>query len=262
MVVLKSKKSLEEHCAFVEDLCRISFFIAFKLQKRLPHLNLDQILRVHTPFYYHALELENSVVIPGVEVIDADTAEEFEEEMWESIRTLALSRAVRFYHSSVGMNPPANYNAGSLRYDKPLSGLPANHCNFHIANAVAPDSIFTDPKYLPNCFLELMDKSEREFGYDVIRTCTWLNDEPRFLSLFPREWHDNLVLQVCCPDKPEIPGWSLGNWGQVITARGTFNKKMGEFIRENERLRYQSFASYCSFSALRKHLYQLLAATG
>lgn len=253
-MTIRKKKTFEEHLEYVEELSRISFFLAFELRKFFPARPLDDILREHTPFSFHALELEPRTVYPGFTVAEAGTAREFEEKMWGSVKKTAYARAARYYRSSVGMAVPEDYNAGSLKYDGPLRGLPSSHCNFHIANAVAPDSIFTDPDYLPRCFMELMEKSEKEFGYDTIRTSTWLNDEPRFLALFPEEWRKNRRLVCPMPDQPCIPGWSFGEWGQIVTARGTFNRNVGEFVRKNLCLPHRSYYSECKFHALREHL--------
>ena len=251
---MRTRKTFQEHCEFVEELSRLSFFFAFRLQVRLPELSLEEIIRRHTPFFHHELDLESRAQIPQFQVLNASCAEEFEEKMWNQIRPLALDRAARFYRSSIGMAVPETYNAGSLKYDPPREGLPANYCNFHIANAVAPKSIFDDPDYLAECLLELIRKSSAEYGFDTLRTSTWLNDRDRFLAYFPQEWSDNRVLQPYYEDQPDIPGWTLGNWGQLITARGTFNKKMGEYVREHLAMRYKTYISSCPFAKIKKHL--------
>lgn len=251
---MRTKKTLGEHCKYVEEMSRVSFYCAFLWHKQLPELDLEEVIRRHTPLFYHALDLEPKIIIPGFKILKAGTAEEFEERMWEQIKPLAIARATRFYHSSVGMCAPEDWNCGSLKYDCPLPGLPRNYCNFHIANAVAPRSIFDDPDYLPGCFLLLVEKSSKEYGFDTLRTSTWLCDEPRFLACLPDEWRENRVLQPYYEDKPEIPGWSFGNWGQLVTARGTFNIKMGEYVRKNLTMRYKTYISQCSFKNLVEHI--------
>ena len=147
---------------------------------------------------------------------------------------------------------PHTLNAGSLGYDSPKIKEHPNWCNFHIANAVAPESIFADRKYLPKCFLTLMEKSEEKYGYDTLHTFTWLNSRPRWLELFPREWLDNME----APDSQV--GANLGYWGQIITSRGTFNEKIGEYIRKFGELKYKPCHSHCSFKSMRKHLERYL----
>ena len=252
------KKTLEEHQAYVEQMARISFFFARQLKDKTPDKSVGELLRDHTPLFYHALnylDYETKWVNPDCqrmmkladELARAPTAE-FEELMWAEIRDLAMERAERYYPESVGVRIPPDYNAGSLKYDPPRPGLPPNYCNYHIANAVFPKSIFDDPEYLPKCFRELMDKSAKQYGCDTLHTSTWLDDNPRWLRLFPKEWIDNLS-----PSSSDVY-WHFGYWGQLLTARGTFNEKAGRYVREHGELRYKCRGSHCSFVEMRKHL--------
>lgn len=257
------KKTSEEHKLYVEKMARISFFFAGKLREKIPDKSVGELLRDHTPLFNHALDYHeyetnwNNPDCLGIMAKANERAEssvqEFEEQMYSEIRDLAMERAERFYPTSVGIQVPPDYNAGSLKYDNPEDrNLPLNHCNFHIANAVAPKSIFADPEYLPNCFMELMDKSEKEYGCDTLRTSTWLDDNPRWLKLFPQEWHDNLS------PRTDHVSWNFGYWGQLVTARGTFNEKAGQYVREHGKLRYKCRGSHCLFQAMRKHLKKIL----
>jgi hypothetical protein len=97
-----------------------------------------------------------------------------------------------------------------------------------------------------------MDKSEAEYGYNVLYTVTWLNDTPRWLALFPEEWQNNLS-----SGSANI-GWHFGYWGQLVTARGTFNEKAGRFLRDNLELKYKLRSSHCSFKSMREHLSKLI----
>ena len=150
---------------------------------------------------------------------------------------------------------PPDWNVRSLKYDPPdpKGKLQPNWCCFHIANALAPRSIYSDPRHLPECFLELMERSAAEHGYDTLYTGSWLNDHPRWLELFPEEWRLNLS-----PGKDRT-GWSFGNWGQLVTARGTFNLKAGAYARAHVALKYKSRSAHCSFTAMREHLINYLA---
>jgi hypothetical protein len=177
--------------------------------------------------------------------------EYFEKELTCMLTPLALSRFNQYYEWRVNLFE--KYNAGSLKYDAPLSELPRNYCNFHIANMVSPKSFFEDPEYLPRCFMELMDKSEKEYGYDTLCTFTWLNSRSRWLALFPQEWHDNMSE----PDN-QITG-NLGYWGQLITAGGTVNIRMEEYVRTHGELKYKPCKSHCSFKAMRRHLNKYLS---
>jgi len=181
-------------------------------------------------------------------VTDVRDADAFEQAMFAHVREFADERADRFYPESVGVRMPEGWNVGSLKYDPPRETLPANYCNFHIANALAPRSMLHDPEHVPSCFLELMERSEAEYGYDTLHTFTWLHAHPVWLAFFPREWHDNLG------PRSESVSWNFGFWGQLVSARGTFREKAGRYVREHGELRLKPRHSHCSFRAMREHL--------
>ncbi len=257
-----SRKTLDEHKDYIEKLCRISFFYARYLKGRMPGESAGLLLRKRTPLFYHALNLkeymewEENPECLGIEARADGMAdlpvEEFEERMYSQIREIAMERAEKFYPESVGMKVAPDWNVRSLKYDPPKENLPRSWCNFHIANWTAPKSFFDDPGHLPGCFLELMDRSEKEYGYDTLHTGTWLNENPRWLALFPEEWHENLS------PRSELPSWNFGDWGQMATARGTFNCKAGRYLREHGELRYGCRRAHCSFASMRKHLKKYL----
>lgn len=257
-------KSRAEHREYVRSLARISFFFGYRWHQRHPEEGIADVLCGRTPLFHHALSLMRNegashpawqaLLSRAEETVSAvRDAAEFEEVMFTEVADFADERAERFYHESVGVKPPDDWNVRSLKYDPPVDGLPPNHCNFHIANALAPRSMLDDPQHLPLCFLELMDRSEAEYGYDTLRTFTWLNDHPVWLAFFPQEWHDNLG------PRDERVSWNFGYWGQVVNARGAFNDRIGRYIREHGELRYKPRASQCSFRAMREHLHRLLA---
>lgn len=253
------KKTLEEHEAYIEQMCRVSFFFPNRwLRARTPEKPLSELLRDHTPLFFHALnylDYETKWNNPDCLRIMAKADElqelppsEFEERMWAEIKDLAMERAKCFYPESVGIAMPKDWNVRSLKYDPPKSDLPQNYCCFHIANALAPHSIYDNPKHLPECFLELMERSEKEYGYDTLYTGTWLNDTPRWLALFPEEWTASLS------PRGDSIGWHFGYWGQMVTARGTFKEKAGQHLRQHGELKYKGRTSHCSFVAMRAHI--------
>jgi hypothetical protein len=257
-------KTLDEHREFVEKMARVSFYFARRMKDKTPEYTVGALLCRHTPVFYHALEYQDyqtkwdnpdcrPIIARATELGDLPP-EEFEERMYDSIRDLAMERAEKFYLQSVGTpgHIPSDWNAGSLKYDPPKPQLQPNWCCFHIANALAPRSIYADPRHLPECFLGLMDNSEKEYGYDTLYTATWLNDHPRWLALFPEEWHNNLSV------RKDGVHWSFGSWGQVVTARGTFNDKAGQFAREHLTMKYKSRDSHCSFANMRAHLREFM----
>ncbi len=255
------KKTVEEHCVFVEQIAKISFFLTAKFRDKIPDKTAGEILRDHTPLFYHALNYldyktkwdnpDCQRIMEKANELKDLPASEFEEAMYLAIKDFAMKRAKKCYPGSVGVSLPEGWNAGSLKYDPPKDNLPEGHCCFHIANALAPRSIYDDPEHLPECFIELMNRSEKEYGYHTLYTGSWLNDTPRWLALFPAEWINNLS-----PGSNNI-GWHFGYWGQLVTARGTFNEKAGQFVRNNLELKYKTRSSHCSFSAMRKHLANL-----
>lgn len=252
------KKSLAEHRDYVEQTARISFFLAWKLREKTPGGSVGELLRESTPLLYHGLNYLDYGskwsnpdcwrIMAKADELQELPVSEFEERMWEWIKDLAMERAEKFYPESVGVALPKDWNVRSLKYDPPNQKLPPGRCCFHIANALAPRSIYDDPEHLPGCFMELMDRSEKEHGYDTLYTGTWLNDTPRWLALFPEEWTANLS------PVNDYLGWHFGCWGQIVTARGTFNATAGQYIRERLSLRYKLRSSHCSFTAMREHL--------
>ena len=263
------KKTLAEHKEYIEKMARLSFFFARRLKDKNPETPLSDLLRDRTPLLYHGLNYPDYLtkwnnpdcqrILKKADELSNLPAPEFEERMFAEIKDLAMERAERFYPESVGIDnvPWGKDSPHSLKLDPPdPKGKRAlNWCNFHIANAVAPRSIYDDPRYLPECFMEIMARGEKEYGFDTLCTGTWLDDVPRWLALFPQEWIDNLS------PRRDTTGWTFGNWGQLVTARGTFNDKAGQYARENLTLRYKCRSSHCSFAAMRKHLEELLKTT-
>ncbi len=258
-------KTLDEHREYVEKMARLSFFFARRLKDKMPESPAGELVRDRTPLFFHTLNYRDyqtrwdnpdcRPIIARANELGGLPPAEFEERMFAYIRDLAMARADEFYPKSVGMPgylPPA-WNAGSLKYDPPNPKLPPNWCCFHIANALSPRSIYDDPRHLPECFLQLMDRSAIEHGYDTLYTGTWLNDHPRWLALFPEEWRQNLS------ERKDLTGWNFGNWGQLVTSRGTFNDKAGQYAREHVTLKYKARSSHCAFDAMRSHLRGILS---
>lgn len=260
MTELAQVKSLEEHFTYTERLARISFFYARKyLVKKAPGKSLGECIRDHTPLLYHSLfhyeaatkwssEPCQRILARANEMADLPP-EEFEERMWESIRDYSRQRAEENYPMAVGVTAPPSWHCGSLTYDPP-QGQPDGWVVFHIANGVGPHSIFEDPEYLPCCFRLLMKETEVKYNSNTLTTSTWLNDRPRWLALFPQEWHDNLSPK----DPNALPAWSVASWGQIITSRGTVDPKREQAVRDTGILKYATRKSHCSFENLRRRL--------
>jgi len=141
-----------------------------------------------------------------------------------------------------------HYQCGSLRYAlEPELGC-RQRIGFHIANACYPASPFDDPLYFPHCFMDLMDQCEDKFQVTEISTETWMNSYPRWLKLFPPEW-----LEHMSPPNYDVQ-WHYGFWGQFVTARRTFNHKLGCQFRDTGRIPFPPRSSWCTIKAMRKHL--------
>jgi hypothetical protein len=261
MTINLIKKSLEEHIEYVIQLSKLSFFFAMYLHQANKKIPTKEFLSKNTPLFKHALEYNCETLSNNSDYLriclKSDEFENlslsnFEKKMYDEFGDIIIRRAIITYTRSVGIFIPRSWNAGSLKYDSPVNWLPSNYCNFHIANAIAPKSIFDDFKYLIECFGELMNQSEKIYNYDTLHTCSWLNDNPRWLKLFPEQWHNNLS------ERSDYVGADFGFWGQLVTARGTFNKTAGEYLRKNGVLKFKCRYSHCSFSAMRKHLLKLI----
>jgi hypothetical protein len=179
---------------------------------------------------------------------DDPDASGFEREAFE-VFSHSIEEGAR---SSFAARPRFQRKCGSLRYDPPGPDHP-RRISFHIFNDIQPHSVFEDRAYLPHCFLELMDRTEADYGADALRTATWLNEYPRWLELFPQEWHDNMG-----PPYEEV-GYGMGHWGQFVNARGCFNEKYGRILRRTGRFPFYPRDSWCSFRAMRAHLIRYLA---
>ena len=253
-------KTLEEHRQYVEDMCRLSYYYVRKwLVPAFPEKSAGELLRQHTPLFYHALgympdtwETEPACqwIQKEAEQLVGYEAEDFEEVLWEITASLARKRADEGYVKAVGVAAPASWNCGSLKYDAPNPNRPEGWISFHIANAVGPNSIFSDPEYLAYCFMLLMKEAEIRYGARVLSTTTWLNGREEFLKYFPDEWRENLSEA----DQKRVPSWHFGYWGQLVNARGMINKGAEVFVRENGYLKYPYRSSHCSFEKMRSHL--------
>jgi len=167
----------------------------------------------------------------------------FEEQAFAFIRPHLDARLEKDFADRSGLD---GYQCGCLRYE--LYNGPRETVLFHIANPLQPESIFANPLYLPCCFLILLEEVERRYGATGVTTTSWLNSVPKWLAYFPAEWQQNLETPVTDVQ------WHYGFWGQFITARGTFNEALGEYVRRHKQLKYYPRASRCRIAVLRKYL--------
>ena len=108
---------------------------------------------------------------------------------------------------------------------------------FHIGNDCAPQSFLSDAGHVHDCLLRLV-AAAAERGAIGIRTGSWLNSHPKFLSFFPPEWNASR----------EVPmtgvAWHLGYWGQFINARGVLHVRNADTFRRTGVMPF-AFARSC-----------------
>lgn len=142
----------------------------------------------------------------------------------------------------------SGFQCGCLRYDSPREDFPARVI-IHVANTRCPRSIFDEPAYISQCLLDLIKKSIAEYGADSLYLGSWICGHPRWVKLFPKEWMDNMS-----PADRDVKRHA-GFWGQFTNARGMFNAKYGRILRETGEFPYWNRSSWCTFKALKEHLF-------
>lgn len=240
----------EQH-EYVIELMKISLFFSSEYKKHHPEEDISSIIIARSPLWEltglrgAALEISLTGDLVGL-YSQCMSSAEFEKEGMALFAPYMDS----FFSSQLEWEKKilAPYNNSCFKYDPPASNRPPNHCNFHITNNISPQSILKEEQYTARCFMRMMDDAEKTFSFNTLRTETWLNAVPQWLKFFPREWLDNMN-----PPVTEVTR-SLGLWGQLITARKTFNFRTAEYIRKNAEMRFKPGRSWCSFKEMRKHL--------
>lgn len=252
----RGSRTSEEQRELISELIKLSLFFSSEFRKFHPEEDISSVIVKRTSMW-------EIIGLKGSEDESAFTAElaslynkaassaEFEKEGL----SLLVPRMDDFAVSNTAWESKvlAKYDDTCFRYDPPADGRPANHCNFHITNYISPKSILKEIPYTVSRFLRLMDESGAKYGFDTLRTGTWLNSVPKWLEFFPQEWMDNMLEPV-----NDIYG-NLGSWGQILTARKTFNFKTGEYIREHLEMPFKPRTSWCSFDVMKTHLEKFAA---
>jgi hypothetical protein len=259
-------KTLEDHRHFLLDLVRLKLWFLWGWLRDHPEEAFGHAFQ-HRIDIYRKTNIRYEVPVPrdGDEhpkwfalVAEAEAlykccqddpdASRFEQLGFELLRDTVSRRAENDCKEGFEL---VGFQCGSLRYDAPKPQFP-KRVGFHIANAVAPVSIFKDPAYIPRCLMDLMAQTESKYGAKELCTGTWLNSHPKWLRNFPQEWMDNME-----PRNGRV-GSSNGHWGQFINARGTLNEPLAQQLRETGKLPYSSQGAWCTFEALRGHLLPLI----
>lgn len=254
-------KTLEEHHSYLEDICRLKLWYIWHWKSCHPEEPITDILRNRVDIYrktdinkdsmnpqkchwdnpaWQNIELELSKLYS----LHTHNADEFEHAAFAVIWPSVEQRCHRDFHEEPYVN---NYQCGSLTFNKPSQENP-NEVFFHVANAVSPRSIFDFPSYLPACLKCVMRKSFENHRATQLRTATWLNDHPAWQKLFPPVWMERMTP----PDTNT--SWHFGFWGQFINARGTFNQKLGQQLRQTGQFPYAFRSSWCTHQELQAHL--------
>lgn len=253
-------KTLDEHRTYLHEIVKLKlFFIHLWLEKH-PEESFAYVIRERVDIYrktaanpgrlnpeqtyfdqdpWLAMERETEQLYKKYR----NDRAAFERHAFEVFRDSINARAERDYADSSVLS---RYQCGSLKHDEETA--PDGTIQFHIANAVQPESIFSVPGHLESCFRRLLDIVEKIYGAKEIATHTWLNSCPKWLALFPQEWQDNLSAPK------EDSRWWYSFWGQYITSRGTFNFKYGNILRETGQHPFLPRGSHCSIAAMRKKL--------
>lgn len=257
--------TLEEHRDYLHKIVKLQLFFLHKWLAEHPEEDFRYVLRERVDIY-RKTEANPGPLNPSELFFDAPAWREMEDAALEVYtkckddRTAFEREAFEIFRASIDARCPRNYTdrttfrryqCGSLRYETALQE-DGKTVSFHIANAVAPHSIFEDPAYLPRCFIDLMDKVEAELGATEISTWTWLNGNLKWLRLFPREWTS---VNLSAPSRDVR--WHYGFWGQFISARRTFNDKYGEILRTTGELPFYPRGSRCTIASMRRHLQSL-----
>ena len=255
-------KSLEEHRAYLYDICRLKFFFMARWLKKHPEEEFSAVLRNRVDifrktdfnpeglnpagFYFDRPEwLAFEARLQEVwEMVDKNE-KLFEEWAFDLVKVHLDNRCERDY---LDQSRLAGYQCGFLRYNLQLTKERPDTLGFHIANNKQPDSCFDDIEYVKECFNKLLDAAEKEFRVSKIGTGTWLNNHPKWLVFFPDEWQKNMQ----APNTDVA--WHYGFWGQFITSRGTFNAKAAAKVRATSELPCFPKYSCCTVKAMREHI--------
>lgn len=264
-------KTCSEHEQYLYGIVRLKFFFLWHWLREHPEEDVSFVLRNRVDIY-RKTDVNPEGLTPQqchwddprwlsmeaateqlYQIYSSDkTAYRFEDSAFAIFAPSIQARVPRDYADRSSINA---YTFGSIRFDQPSTERP-NRISFHIANTQAPRSIFADPAYLPHCLLETMQRAEAAYEANELETFTWLNSHPRWLELFPDEW------QLHCGPPDNNIQWHYGYWGQFINARSVLNEKLAHQLRETGHFPYLPRHTWCTFTALRRHLQRYLAEHG
>ena len=255
-------KTLEEHREYLFEVVRLMLFYMHLQLNEHPEESFTFVLRNRVDIYRKTDANPGPLNPPDLHfdeepwlsmeraaeqcwLAHRNDREAFEAEAFEIFRPSIERRVERDFHDGSVLK---RYQCGCFRHDLALKKMDGECLGFHIANDKAPDSLFDYPSHIRECLLKLCDVAEQQFGARHLCTSTWLNGYPRFLALFPDEWQQNLG-----KENHEV-GWGYGHWGQFISARGTYNRRNGDYFRQNGKMPYYPRFSKCRIDVMREFL--------
>lgn len=258
---MNSPKTLAEHREYLHEIVRLKLWFLHRRLAAHPGEPFETALRERVDIYRKTdlnpegmnpatlhfdspawLELERQAA--ACYARNRDSAEAFEAEAFELFRPSIDRRSERDFAE----NPLTGYQCGFLRHELRTEPDAPDTLLFHIANDMAPDSFLDHEDHIRDCFTKLLDIAEREFHASNITTCTWLNELPKWLRIFPPEWVENMG-----PRNTDVK-WHFGFWGQFVTARGTFNARYGSLLRETGELPFYPRFARCPITSMRRKL--------
>lgn len=123
----------------------------------------------------------------------------------------------------------------------------------HFINANMPNSLFSDMKVVATYLLKTIEDAITHFPEIKIVECgTWVNNVSHFLELWPESYKNNRN------NWKYSGGFGPGWWGQYLTARGNFNFKAAQVLRESGKHRNPFSTGFCNIDEELSHLKSFL----
>jgi len=254
-------KTLDEHRAMLHGMVRLQLHVLHRWSVAHPQEPFADALSKRVDIWHKTDLNPGGLVAPftdpdgvwaglverlgGLRANCADAAG-FEEQAHALLAARIDARAPLDLQLEMAGEHLRDYTYGSLRFHDCAPAEPGT-VFLHIANAIAPRSIFADPAYLPGCLRRLLERAEA-IGASRVRTETWLNAHPAWLALFPACWRERLG-----PPLHEVQ-WHYGYWGQFLNASGRLNTRLAEAFRASGVLPYAPRTSWATIAELRGHL--------
>ena len=176
-------KTIDEHRTYLQEIVRLKLWFLWHWLQAHADEPFEKVLRERVDIYRKLalnpgginpstlnwdeprwLELETQAKRLYLAHREDECAAAFEEDAFALFRPQLDARAPRDFADRSGLD---GYTFGSIRFDPPADAR-STCVSIHIANAIAPHSIFADPAYLPDCLREMMRRAETSYGADTL----------------------------------------------------------------------------------------------